>query len=1032
MIRLRLFWSIFTQAILLFCVGSHLSSVTSNPGNHSDFLALLAFKDGITQDPLRIMNSWNDSLHFCKWTGVTCNPATERVTVLNLESQRLVGSLSPSIENLTFLSSINLQNNGFHGEIPQEIGRLRCLQHLSLTSNSIGGKIPSNLTHCTDLKTLNLSLNNIIGYIPDQLSSLSKIQNLGLGGNFLTGSIPPWIGNLSSLYLLTLARNSFQGSIPHDLGRLCCLGKFTVYGNELTGEIPSSLYNISSIYYFSVTQNRLQSSLPIDVGLTLPNLEVIAGGVNNLTGSIPMSLSNASELEILDFAENHITGPVPVSLGSLKHLSRLNFDDNHLGSGKSGNLNFLTFLTNCTNLRVLGIAYNRLGDELPDSISNLSTQLSIFTMGSNMIHGSIPVGIGNLVSLTLLGMEGNMFTGNIPAALGKLKKLQELHLNNNRFSGLIPSSIGNLTQLIGVFMEENNLEGNIPASLGNCQNLLQLNLSFNNLNGTIPKEVISISSFSISFAVKHNSLTGSLPIEVGNLKNPVELEVSENNFSGEIPNALGSCVSLERLYMAGNSFQGSFPISFEALRALQEVDFSRNKLSGVIPQYLVHLSSLKKLNLSFNDFEGQVPNEGIFANANAIGIIGNKGLCGGIPKLQLPRCSKLKGFASSLTLKIIISIVVLTIVVISCLVGIYFWMRRPRKRAFSASSYNWQFRLSYSELNRSTNGFSMDNFVGLGSFGSVYKAVLQESETVVAVKVLNLQQRGASKSFAAECETLKNIRHRNLLKILTVCSSIDFERKEFNALVYEFMSNGNLDEWLHPRIGQIKPLNLIQRLNIAIDVAAALEYLHFDCETPIIHCDLKPSNVLLDKDMTAHVGDFGLAQFLSERSITSSNNQSISIGLKGSIGYVPPEYSIGAQVSILGDTFSYGILLLEMFTGNSPTDDMFKDGQSLHEFVAAAWPERVMEIADPLLFLEEEEFRNVIEESPIIHQGSRSGNAAVEIIISESLVPIIHIGLSCSDISRRNRITMKDVGNKLKAVRDSILRKSNLEQEEDI
>ncbi|XP_042487000.1 putative receptor-like protein kinase At3g47110 [Macadamia integrifolia] len=199
-VRFRVFWLIFT-AIHLF----HLSSATSNLGNHSDLLALLAFKDGITQDPLHIMKSWNDSLHFCKWAGVTCNlHANQRVTLLNLESQRLAGTLSPYIGNLTFLSTINLQNNSFHGEIPQEIGRLTRLQDLRLTDNSIGGKIPFNLTNCMDLITLNLSSNNISGYIPDQLSSLSNIQILGLGRNFLTGSIPPWLGNFSSLFNLSL------------------------------------------------------------------------------------------------------------------------------------------------------------------------------------------------------------------------------------------------------------------------------------------------------------------------------------------------------------------------------------------------------------------------------------------------------------------------------------------------------------------------------------------------------------------------------------------------------------------------------------------------------------------------------------------------------------------------------------------------------------------------------------------------------------------------------------------------------------
>ncbi|XP_042509256.1 probable LRR receptor-like serine/threonine-protein kinase At3g47570 [Macadamia integrifolia] len=146
-------------------------------------------------------------------------------------------------------------------------------------------------------------------------------------------------------------------------------------------------------------------------------------------------------------------------------------------------------------------------------------------------------------------------------------------------------------------------------------------------------------------------------------------------------------------------------------------------------------------------------------------------------------------------MKIIIYVVILAIVVISCFIDIFFWMRRTRKKAFAATSYNnWQLRLSFLELFRSTNGFSTDNLIVIGSFGSVYKAVLQESETVVSVKLFNLLQWGASKSFVAECETLKDVWHRNLVKILTACSSIDFEMNEFNALVYEFMPSGSLYE----------------------------------------------------------------------------------------------------------------------------------------------------------------------------------------------------------------------------------------------
>ena len=140
-------------------------------------------------------------------------------------------------------------------------------------------------------------------------------------------------------------------------------------------------------------------------------------------------------------------------------------------------------------------------------------------------------------------------------------------------------------------------------------------------------------------------------------------------------------------------------------------------------------------------------------------------------------------------------------------------------------------------------------------------------EMIVAIKVLKLQQQRASKSFIAESRALRSIQHRNIVKIFTVCSSIDFSGNDFKALVLEYMPNGSLDGWLHPSANELHPLkilNLIQRLNLAIDIACALEYLHNHCRPPIVHCDLKPSNILLDDDMVAHVSDFGLATIISE------------------------------------------------------------------------------------------------------------------------------------------------------------------------
>ncbi|PRQ42973.1 putative protein kinase RLK-Pelle-LRR-XII-1 family [Rosa chinensis] len=165
-------------------------------------------------------------------------------------------------------------------------------------------------------------------------------------------------------------------------------------------------------------------------------------------------------------------------------------------------------------------------------------------------------------------------------------------------------------------------------------------------------------------------------------------------------------------------------------------------------------------------------------------------------------------------------------------------MKKPRDGPLTSSSHNDSYpSISYLELVQSANGFSVDNLIGSGSFGSVYKGLLSSNGMVVAVKVSNLQQHGASKSFIDECRALKSIRHRNLLKIITTCSSTDNQGNDFKSIVFNFMENGSLDPWLHAREddgSQSKRLSLIERLNIAIDVACALDYLHDHCETSIV------------------------------------------------------------------------------------------------------------------------------------------------------------------------------------------------------
>ena len=386
-------------------------------------------------------------------------------------------------------------------------------------------------------------------------------------------------------------------------------------------------------------------------------------------------------------------------------------------------------------------------------------------------------------------------------------------------------------------------------------------------------------------------------MEIDKLRSLGALDVSDNMLSGELPNSLGDCQSLEVLHLQGNFFKGLIPPSLQNLRGLRELDLSRNNISGQIPAFFMSLRYLQNLNLSFNQLWGEVPVEGVFKNASATSIVGNTELCGGISELQFPVCksqvSKARGL--SCTMKIAVSLVSGLTILIIVMVVFFLLCRKKRKSVEGSTLENSLLQVSYATLLKATDGFSSTNLIGEGGFGSVYRGIL-DLEKVVAVKVLNMLHRGASKSFMAECEALRSVRHRNLVKIITACSSVDFHGNDFKALVYEFMENGSLEDWLHIHpatrieegVDAPKSLSLVQRLNIAIDVASALDYLHNHCENPIVHCDLKPSNVLLDIELTGHVSDFGLAKCLIILNDNIAGTQSSSIGIRGSVGYAAP------------------------------------------------------------------------------------------------------------------------------------------------
>ncbi|XP_054794258.1 probable LRR receptor-like serine/threonine-protein kinase At3g47570 [Prosopis cineraria] len=523
--------------------------------------------------------------------------------------------------------------------------------------------------------------------------------------------------------------------------------------------------------------------------------------------------------------------------------------------------------------------------------------------------------VGNLHKLEELDLSHNKLNGSIPKAIGGLLDLQYLNLEGNELHGLIIDEICEITKLAYLCLSRNKFSGGMPPCLANNTSLRDLYWDSNKLILEIPPSFWNLKDI-LRVNLSSNILVGNVSLRIGNLNALVLLDLSRNHISGFIPTTLGGLNNLQDLSLAHNNLQGNIPESFGNMLSLVKLNLSENNLSGKIPKSLELLIILKYVNLSYNKLQGEIPSGGVFKNLTPKTFMMNQALCG-IILLRHKRQQNSWGLV---------------------------------KRDLSILGVRK--RISHFEIQEATNGFDESNILGRGSYGSVFKGKLS-SALIVAVKIFKFDSHVMLRSFEKECDILCNAHHHNLVKVISCCSNVDFK-----SLVTEFMPNGSLKKWLY---SHNYFLGFLQRLNIMINVVTTLEYLHHALLTPIVHCDLKPSNILLDDELVAHVSDFGISELLGKEE-SKTNTETVP-----TIGYVAPEYGSFGVVSTKVDVYSYGIMLLEVFTRKRPTEDMFVEGLNLKSWVSESMPHAIIQVMDSnLLEGDQHHIKNILTSTTFV------------------------------------------------------------------
>ncbi|CAL8166009.1 unnamed protein product [Prunus armeniaca] len=760
---------------------------------------------------------------------------------------------------------------------------------------------------------LGLSAMALKGKIEGDIGGLSELRSLDLSFNQgLTGSLSPRLGDLSKLNILILAGCGFSGNIPDALGNLGELTFLALNTNNFTGKIPPSLGKLSKLFWLDLADNQLTGTLPISTPVTsgldkLLKAKHFHFNKNQLSGTIPPRLFSPEMILIhILFDGNQFTGEIPSTIALVQTLEVLRLDRNALTGNVPSNISDLT------NVNELNLAHNNLSGPLPD-LTGMSSLNYVDLSNNSFDPSEAPPWFSNLPSITTIVLEFGALEGTVPEKMFSITSLQQVKLKNNTFNDTL------------------NLGDSISPQL----QLVDLQ------NNQIPK-------ITLGYEYKHTLIL------VGN---PVCTSGTSSNSFCQLPQqdtetytTSSNCARItcpDNQKLSPQSCQCAYP--FEGTLYFRAPSF--RELSNVNTFHSLEISLWDKLGLTpgsvslenpffdINDYLqihlALFPPTGTYFNRSEIIRIGfdlsnqtYKPPPEFGPYYFIPAPYTFPGGnKSSMSTGVIIGISVSCVVLVLGLVVVGIYAIRQKKRAERAIGLSRPFAswapsgkdsggapqlkgarwFSYDELKKCTNNFSDSNEIGFGGYGKVYRGMLSDGQ-VVAIKRAQQGSMQGGLEFKTEIELLSRVHHKNVVGLLGFC----FEQGE-QMLVYEFMPNGTLRESLSGRSGI--HLDWKRRLRITLGSARGLAYLHELANPPIIHRDVKSTNILLDEHLTAKVADFGLSKLVAD-----SGKGHVSTQVKGTLGYLDPEYYMTQQLTEKSDVYSFGVVMLELITARQPIE----------------------------------------------------------------------------------------------------------------